>query len=282
MSKYLSQGQPITIITSRGDPSGVSFTTLFSRWELTKALAMRSIRSRFRGTRLGIVWALVQPLFYMAVLNLFFGLIARFDSGDIPYPLYLLTGLVAFQLFTKSISEGAGSISGNQGILSKIYIPPIVFPAASTISGLIDFVFPAILLVIFLVIYQVQPTLNLLFLPVPLFFLVLLCSSAHLFMSVVAVRFQDVRMVVPIVTQLLFFGTPIFYSVALIPESYRALFGLNPMVGIIEALRWSLLGSAELPHLGLILTSAAVTLLGSLVSVLTFRGLGRNLYNYVG
>lgn len=282
MSKYLSHGQPITIITPSGDPSGVSFTMLFSRWELTKALAMRSIRSRFRGTRLGIVWALAQPLFYMAVLNLFFGLIARFDSGNVPYPLYLLTGLVAFQLFTKSISEGAGSIGGNQGILSKIYIPPIVFPAASAISGLIDFVFPAILLVVFLVLYQVSPTLNLIFLPIPLFFLVLLCSAAHLFMSVVAVRFQDVRMVVPIVTQLLFFGTPIFYPMSLIPEPYVVFFGLNPMVGLIEALRWSLLGSAELPNLSLLLISATVIIIASLIAVITFRSLGRNLYNYVG
>ena len=238
---------------------------------------------RYRDTSLGILWAFAQPLIYMIVISTFFGLIARFDTGAVPYPLHLLTGLIAFQLLTKSIGEGSNAITGNRGILQMIYIPPVVFPAASVISSLIDFLFPAILIVVFLIYYAVAPTWTLACLPIALLWLALMCMAAQITMSVLAVRFTDTRVLVPIVSQLLFFATPIFYPVTLIPEGWLVAYGLiNPMAGVIELLRWCLFGPAQALHLDLIIASSALsTLVVTTVAIVIFRSIARRLHRYL-
>lgn len=272
----------IVVIEPRGAAADNGPKTIWNRRELILMLAMRSIRTRFRDTTLGILWAFGQPLIYFIVLNAFFGLIARFDTGEIPYPLHLMTGLIAFQLFTKSISEGTGSIVGNGAILSKIYIPLVVFPSASIISSLIDFVFPASLMILFLVYYQVPPTLNMVYLPVALLMLLTLCVAAQIAMSVLVARFKDVRHTVPIITQLLFFGSPIFYPLTLIPEAYRVIYGLlNPMVGAIELWRWALLGMTTAPDWAVIQASAITTSLMLVVSFVLFRWLAPTIQRYL-
>jgi lipopolysaccharide transport system permease protein len=283
MSEHGSQTVHVRIITPRGDPDSASLKLIVSRWELIKALALRSVRTRYRGTHLGFLWAFAQPLLYMLVLNAFFGLVFhRRWTGDVPYPLLLLTGLVTFQMVSRSIAEGSSAILSNQGIISKNYIPPIVFPVASTLSSFVDFLLSTLLLVPFFIYYQIAPSENLLFIPIILLFLFLLCAAAQLFMSVVAARFSDVRLAVPAITQLLFFGSPVFYPVSIIPEAYLPYYYLNPMVGIVEAVRWSVLGGTQLPDTNMLLTSAGTTIGACLVAIVVFRRLGRQLTNYLG
>ena len=272
----------VAVIEPDGTSSEIGLAALWRRRELVMMLALRSIRVRYRDTSLGIVWAFAHPLLYMIVINTFFGLIARFDTGDIPYPLHLLTGVIAFQLFTKSVGQGSGAIAGSRDILQKVYIPPIVFPAANVISSLIDFVFPAILIMLFLMYYGVTPTWTFGYLPLALLWLVTMCMAAQIAMSVLAVRFNDVRIVVPIVTQLLFFATPIFYPISIIPEAYRVVYGfLNPMAGVIDLIRWCLLGTKQPLHLDLILASAASTLIVVTASIVIFRLIARGLHRYL-
>lgn len=249
--------------------------------QLIKMLAARTIKTRYRETKVGILWAFIQPLAYMLVLNTFFGMVARFETDHIPYPLHLLSGLVAFQFFTKSINEGASSISRNQGILSKVYLPRIVFPISSIISGMIDFIFPAILLVLFLFYYQIAPTANLIYLPIVLFFLLMLGTSAQLMLSVLTLRFQDFRMVIPILTQLWFFATPIFYPVSRVPDDIKFWYGLNPTVGIVEAFRYCVLGYHEPPDTSMLVASASIIIVAFFVSLVVFRTIDREIYKYL-
>lgn len=267
-------------ITPDGNTDAANLAAVWHYRELIVALALRSIRTRFRETRFGIAWAFVQPLVYMTVLNFFFGLIIRFES-EVPYPVYLLTGLVAFQFFTKSLSEGARSISGNESILKNIYVNPIIFPVAAMISGIVDISFSVIVLIGFYIAYQVGFGANLIYLPVIILVLLLLYASVHLLMSVLAVRFRDIQQVVPVITQLLFFGTPIFYQVSRIPEKYLPIFGLNPMVGIVESLRWALLEPHPAPSPILLSLSGLVTFVLVFAGVFTYRRLVRNMQNYL-
>lgn len=282
MMGALSSPAEIKLITPRGDADGVSLYALWSRWDLVKGLAFRSIKTRYRDTKFGIIWAFAQPLVYMLVVNLFFGLIARSSTGDIPYPLHLLTGIVALQFFNKSVGDGASSIKSNQGIISRIYIPPIVFPAAGFLASLVDFIFPAILLAVFLMFYGISPGWNIVFLPVVLLFLFLLCSSMYLFMSVMAVRYRDIGMMVPMTTQLLLFASPVFYPISVIPEDLIFFYGINPLSGTIELLRWCLFGLDKLPPTDLLLSSAISGCVLLFLGFFVFRRYGRNLYNYIG
>lgn len=270
-----------TVITPDGAPPGLNLSTVRDNFELIKALALRAIRLRYRRTKLGILWAFIQPLVYMIVINLFFGLVLRFDTGDVPYPLHLLTGLIAFQLFTKGLNEGATAISGNLGILQKIYIPPMVFPASTIISGLVDFIFPVLLLTGFLLYYQVPPTWNLVYLPLIVLFLLVLFAATEIFMSAVAVRFKDMRMLVQVLSQLMFFGTPIFYSLSIVPNRLLPFFALNPMVGIVEALRWSVLGKPEPPNTIVLVVSGTMIVVVCFAAAATFKKLGYSLHKYL-
>ncbi|MGI9421511.1 MAG: ABC transporter permease [Geminicoccaceae bacterium] len=283
MQSAFSQPSPaVAVIEPDGTSSDNGLAALWRRRELVMMLAVRSIRVRYRDTSLGIVWAFAHPLLYMIVISTFFGLVARFETGAIPYPLHLLIGLIAFQLFAKSVGQGSNAISGNRDILQKIYIPPIVFPAANVLSSLIDFLFPAILIMLFLMYYGVTPTWTFGYLPLTLVWLITLCMAAQIAMSVLAVRFNDIPIVVPIITQLLFFATPIFYPISIIPVGYRAAYGfLNPMAGVIDLLRWCLLGTKQPLHLDLVMASAASTLIVVTASIVIFRLIARGLHRYL-
>ena len=272
---------PVTVILPNGGQSQLGFSEIARNWELIRLLVLRAVNGRYRGTSFGIIWAFGQPLAYMLVLSLFFGLIARFDTGEIPYSLYILTGVVVFQFFSKSLSQGATAISGNRGVLTMIHLPRIVFPVANILISIVDFMFPAILLVAFLVYYGIAPTANLVYLPITLLFLLIAGGSAQLFMSVVTLRFQDMRVALPIISQLWFFATPIFYPIHVIPAEYHTLYGLNPMVGIVEMFRWCVLGHSELPPVGVLTASATVVVIGALISIRVFRVIDRKIYLYL-
>jgi lipopolysaccharide transport system permease protein len=156
-----------------------------------------------------------------------------------------------------------------------------VFPASSILSGLLDFTFPLLLLIGFLIYYQISPNTNLIFLPIFFLFLFFLFVAAQLFMSVTAMVDRDVKMIVPILSQLLFFGTPIFYPVSAIPDQYLMFFALNPMVGVIEGIRWSMLGLESSPDLNLLLISGAMTIVLLFIAIQTFQRLSNSIFKHL-
>lgn len=271
----------VTIIRpDRGITSSI-FVDIWKNRELIKLLALKEVKRKYKNTQLGIFWAIIQPLLYMLVLNTFFGLVRKFQSSEIPYTLHLLTGLVAFQFFTKCINSGSSSLSNNAAILGKIHISRIVFPASSLITAMIEFIFPLLLLIGFLAYYRVELTVQLVAVPVIFLFLFIAGASMQLFMSVTNIRFQDAKMLVPIITQLWFFATPVFYPLTIVPEKYRWIVALNPVVGIVESFRWSVLGLKQPPDFGVLMMSGSVIILGFIFSCFYFNRLDRVIYKYL-
>lgn len=250
-------------------------------WPIAQLFASKTLTTKYRETYFGIVWAFIQPLIHMLVLNLFFGVVIRFSTDGVPYPLHLLTGLVAFQIVTKSVNEGAGAIARSGGILSKIFLPRVIFPVSSLAIIIVETIFPLTILAAFLFYYDVEISLRWLFLFPLAIWLIILASGSLLFFSAICIRFNDARMAIPIFTQLLFFGTPIFYPLKIIPENLLWIFYFNPCVAIVEIFRWILLGYSTFPDLGLVVAGLVSTLFCVAVGVITFGLVDKEFYKYV-
>jgi lipopolysaccharide transport system permease protein len=215
---------------------------------------------RYRHTAVGIAWALLQPLLIMLVLT-GFAMVAGVHSGDIPYPLYVITGLVPWTYFTHAMTSTTFSLMAHSGIISKIYFPRLVIPVAAAVAGAIDFVVAALLLPVFMLAYGAPLTWALLALPL---FVVMALAAAFalgLWLAVLNVRYRDVANALPFVMQLLFFATPIAYRSQAIPLPWRTLAGINPMVGVVDGFRWALLGNAAPLQLSTLVSLASILVL---------------------
>ena len=232
--------------------------------ELLYFLTWRDVKVRYKQTALGAAWAIIQPFFTMVVFSLFFGQLARIPSDGIPYPIFSFAALVPWTFFANGLGQSANSLVGNANLIKKIYFPRLAVPIATILSGVIDFVLAFVVLMGMMLYYGILPTINTLWLP--LFVLLALVTSlgVGLWLSALNVEFRDVRYVVPFLTQIWMFATPIAYPSSLLGEPWRTLYGLNPMVGVVEGFRWALLGTGEAP--GPILAVSALAALLLLVS----------------
>jgi len=264
--------RPRTIIRPSTGWRAINFAELLQYRELLWILAARDIKVRYKQTALGVLWAILQPLLTMMVFTVVFGRLAGLDKrieGDIPYPVYALCALLPWQLFANSLAQAGNSLVGNQNLLRKIYFPRLVMPIASVLSGLVDFAVAFVLLAGMLVAYAasghaVVLSWALLALPgfVALAFVTAL--AVGLWLSALNVQYRDVRYVIPFLVQFWMFATPIAYPSSLIrnkSELLYTLYGLNPMVGVVDGFRWALLGKADAPGAMLLVSLATVGLL---------------------
>lgn len=238
--------------------------------ELVYFLTWRDIKVRYKQTLLGGLWAILQPLFTMLVFSLFFGRLAKIPSDGIPYPLFAFAALVPWTFFANGLNQSSQSLVAGSNLIKKVYFPRLAIPIATIFSGLVDFLVSFVVLLVMMVFYGTVPTANIIWLP----FLVLLalatCLGVGLWLSALNVHFRDVRYVVPFLVQFWLFSTPIAYPSTLLPEPWRTVYGLNPMVGVVEGFRWSLLGTDTAP--GPIIAASSVAALILLVSgALYFR-----------
>lgn len=227
--------------------------------ELLFFLTWRDVKVRYRQTVLGVAWAILQPGLTMAIFTVIFGAIAKLPSGGIPYPLFVFTALLPWQLFSFALANASGSLVGNQNLVSKVYFPRLVIPIASVLPGLIDFGLSLLVLFAMMVVYGHPIGARVLALP---FFLLMAMASAlavGLWLSALNVRYRDVRYIVPFLATMWQFATPIGYSEALIPTRWRWLYDLNPMTGAVTGFRWSLLGVGQIDQS--VWTSACVIVL---------------------
>lgn len=227
----------------KAGPRGVVATLagLFQSADLLYMLALRDVKLRYQQTAVGATWALLQPLMIMLVLT-GFATIAHFRTANVPYPLYLVTGLVPWSYFTHAFTSTTHSLVSQGGIIGKIYFPRLAIPVAAAVAGAIDFFVAALLLPIFMLVYGATPTWALLTLPAFVVMALLAAFAFGLWLSVLNVRYRDVVNALPFVTQLMFFATPIAYSSSWVPEPWRTIAGLNPMVGVVDGFRWAVLG----------------------------------------
>jgi lipopolysaccharide transport system permease protein len=238
--------------------------------ELLFFLTLRDIRLRYKQTALGVAWVILQPLFTMLVFAVFFGALAGLPSDGVPYPLFVMAALLPWQLFAYALTQSSASLVNEQRLITKVYFPRLIVPLASVLSGLVDFAVALGLLAAMMAWYEVGPGWGVLAVPVFVVFALLAALAVGLWLSALNVRYRDVRYTIPFLTQFWMFLTPVAYPASLVPAAYRPLYGLNPMTGVVEGLRWSLLGTPA-PDWQLLAVSAGVVVLLLAGGLLYFR-----------
>jgi lipopolysaccharide transport system permease protein len=262
----------VNVIHIRPSTGWVSLrlTELWVYRELLYFLIWRDIKVRYKQTVLGAVWAIVQPVLSMAVFSLFFGRLANMPSDGVPYPIFCFAALVPWTFFANGLGQSANSLVGSANLISKVYFPRLIIPVAAVLSGLADFFLSFFVLLVMLVYYGSTLTPKALLLPGFLLLALLTSLGVGLWFSALNVKFRDVRHIVPFMTQLWLFATPIAYPSSLLPERWRIVFGLNPMVGVVEGFRWTLLETSSAPSL-MILVSSFVSIVILVSGAFYFR-----------
>ena len=230
--------------------------------ELLFFLVWREVKVRYKQTFLGVAWAVLQPLFTMLVFSLFFGRLAKMPSDGVPYPLFAFAGLVPWSFFSNALTQSSNSLVQSAHLITKIYFPRLALPIASILSGVVDFFLAFIVLLGMMAFYGVVPTANVMWLPLLVLLAGITALGIGLWLSALNVEFRDVKHTIPFLAQFWLFATPIAYPSSLLDEPWRTVYGLNPMVGVVEGFRWALLGAETRPGLMVAVSAlAAVTML---------------------
>ena len=238
--------------------------------ELLYFLTWRDIKVRYKQTVLGAAWAIIQPFFMMVVFSLFFGYLAKVPSDGIPYPIFAYCALLPWQLFAHALTESSNSLVANERLITKVYFPRLVVPISAVLGGLLDFAIAFVILLLMMAYYGVRPTWAIVTLPAFLLLAMLTALGVGLWLSALNVKYRDVRYTISFVIQFWLFATPVAYSSSIVPARWRALYGLNPMAGVVEGFRWALLGKSEGPG-ALLAVSVAVVILILIGGLYYFR-----------
>jgi lipopolysaccharide transport system permease protein len=240
---------------------------LWSYRELFYFLTWRDLLVRYKQTLVGVSWSLIRPLLTMGVLTLVFGKLGKMPSGGVPYPLLVFCGMLPWQLFSTSVSEGGNSLVLNSTLISKVYFPRLVISVSSILPGFVDFLISGAFIVVLMAWYRFVPPSNVVFLP---FFVALALGASlgtALWISALMVEYRDFRFIVPFIVQFGLYISPVGFKSSVVPERFRLLYSLNPMVGVIDGFRWCLLGGAS----NIYWMSVAIAVVG--VAVLLLSGI---------
>lgn len=263
-----SSSRTVTIIEPTRGVAALRLRDLWEYRELLYFLVWRDIKVRYKQTVLGALWAIIQPVATMVVFSVFFHGLANVPSeAGIPYPVFSFAGLLPWQFFATGLAQSANSLVNSASLIRKVYFPRIAIPIASSLSPLVDFGFSFLVLIGLMLFYGIMPTGGIVLLPLFLLLALLTVNGVGLWLSALSARYRDVRYVVPFMVQFWMFATPVVYPSSLLSEPWRTLYGLNPMVGVVEGFRWALLGTQ--PPSAMIMLSVIVTL-GLFVSGLFF------------
>lgn len=270
---------PVTRIRPPGGWRPLALGELWRYRELLVLLAARDVRVRYKQTALGVAWAVIQPLFTMVVFTVFFGRLGGMEerTGGVPYPLFVLAGLLPWQLFSYALTQASNSLVAEQRLITKVYFPRLVVPLAAVLSGVADFLVAFALVLLGVGGYALAghpPAVGWGLLAVPglVLFAVLAALAVGLWLAALNVQYRDVRYTVPFLTQIWLFVTPIAYPSGLVPPHLRWAYGLNPMAGVVDGFRWALVGGPA-PDAGLMLASGAVVAVLLAGGLLYFRRL---------
>jgi lipopolysaccharide transport system permease protein len=228
--------------------------------ELLYFLIWRDIKVRYKQTSLGAAWAIIQPFFTMLVFSLFFGRLGKMPSDGLPYPVFAYAALVPWTFFAQGLTQSSDSLVGSGNLIKKVYFPRLVIPLGAVTAGVVDFALAFLVLIAMMFYYKVSPTMNVIFLPLLLLLALITSLGVGLWLSALNVKYRDVKYVVPFVTQFWMLATPIAYSSSLLSEPWRTVYGLNPMVGVVEGFRWALLGINTAPS-AMVWVSAVMSVL---------------------
>jgi homopolymeric O-antigen transport system permease protein len=274
---------PLQVIEPPKGWSGFGIREVLRYRELLFALTWRNVLVRYKQTYLGVLWAIVQPVFFMIVFTLFFGRLAGLqnDTNGIPYPIFTYAALLPWTFFATSVTQSSNSLVANSNLLRKIYFPRLALPLSTIFTALVDFCLAFTVLVGLMVYYDIYPPpARLLVLPLLMLFALLTALGVGLWLSALNVQYRDVQLAVPFLIQLWLFATPVVYPANLVSEPLRTLFGLNPMAGVVEGFRWALIDGPAPPG-GMLAVSAFVALLLAASGLFAFRRLERTFADVV-
>ena len=228
-----------TVVIQPSHPWSLGLRGLWSHRELTYFLVVRDVKLRYKQTFFGAGWALIQPIMLMGVFGLFFGRLAGLPSDGLPYSIFVLSALVPWTFFSSALGASSRSVVGSGGVVSKVYFPRIIIPVAAAAAFLIDLALSFTFLVLIEPFFGIYPTWRFVFIPGLAVFALLTALCFGVWLSALNVRYRDVIYTVPFLIQALMFASPIGYPSSLIPDNLRALYGLNPLAGLIEGFRWA-------------------------------------------
>ena len=255
-------------------------STLWEFRDLLYFLAWRDVKVRYKQTVIGAAWAILTPVMTMIVFSAIFGSLIGIPSNGVPYPIFVYSALLPWTFFASALRESGSSLVANANLISKVYFPRLVLPIASVLVAMLDFAVAFVVLVVMMLFYRIVPGFGILLVPLFLLLSLLTALGAGLWLSALEVKYRDVRHTVPFLTQFWLFLTPVIYPSSLIPERWRLLYGLNPMVGVVEGFRWSLLGTAKAPD-QMVLVSTVVVLVMFVGGLFFFRRVEREFADVV-
>lgn len=254
---------PAATLHTRIEPSSgfvpLKLGEVWAYRELLYFLIWRDVKVRYKQTALGVAWAVIQPVMTMVVFSVFFGKLAKLASDGVPYPIFAFAALVPWTLFANGLTQGTNSLVGSSNLIKKVYFPRLIIPTATVLAGVVDFAIAFGVLLILMVVYGITPTWNIIWLPAFMGLALITSLGVGLWLSALNVEYRDVKYIIPFLTQVWLFATPIAYSSSLLEEPLRTIYGINPMVGVVEGFRWALLGTNTQPgYMILVSTLAAV------------------------
>ena len=252
---------PVTIIRPSRGWISINLRELWAYRGLLYFLTWRDIKVRYKQTVLGAAWAIIQPFFTMVVFSLFFGRLAGVPSEGVPYPIFAYCALLPWNYFAGALDRAGNSLVGSANLITKVYFPRLVIPLSAVLAGLLDFAFAFVVLIGMMLFYGIVPAVAVLTLPFFVLLALLTALGVGLWLSALNVQYRDVRYTIPFLTQFWLFASPVAYPASLVPEQWQALYGLNPMAGVVEGFRWALLGGAQSPGPLLGVSVAVVILL---------------------
>jgi len=259
------------IIRARRGLVGINFAELWLYRELFLFMAWRDVLVRYKQTAVGVVWAFIRPLITMVVFTLVFGKAAKLPSDGIPYPVFTLAALLPWQLFSSSLTQSSTSLISNANLISKIYFPRLITPSAALLVNVIDFLISFAILAGMMIWYGIIPTLAALTLPLFFLLAILTVLGMGMWLSALNVEYRDVQYVVPFLVQLGLFISPVGYASSIVPEKWRLLYSLNPMVSVIDGFRWALLGEKVPLHYDGLAISVGIVLVILVSGAFYFR-----------
>jgi len=266
--------RPLKVVEPTRGWAALNLTDIWNYRDLLTSLAKRDVKLRYRQTALGVAWVLLQPLLAAGAFTFVFGVIAKMPSGGKPYLLITYAGLLGWNLFNGIVSRSSGCLLINSQLVSKVYFPRMVLPLSTVASVFLDFVVAAALLVLLMLYYHVRPGMGLVVMPACILSMVMLALGIGTYAAALSVTYRDVQYVLPYVTQILMYASPVGYLPEKVPQRFAFAYHLNPITPLIEAFRWSALGTNEM-HWRFFTYSVVVSLLLFFLGLVAFRRMER-------
>lgn len=274
-----SNSAPVTIIKPARGWASLDLHQLWQFRDLFWTLAVRDVKLRYRQTALGAIWVIIQPLLAAGLFAFIFGKVASLPSEGVPYFAFTFAGQLGWNVFSSTLGKSSGSIVAHTGMISKVYFPRLILPLSSVLSSLLDFSVAFLLYLVLLVLYNITPGPQILLLPVWLMILLMLGAGIGLVASALMVTYRDVGHVLPVLTNLLLYASPVAYSLQAaldkVEPRWHFFFFINPLSGVIDGLRWSLLNTRA-PQWQYVLYSAAASVIVLFAGLVIFKRLERN------